>query len=229
MGLAIALVGYGMLASPLFRLRHIDVLGVTQTAVWQRASGLKIGTNLLFVHASALAARLQRVSPYIKDVIVRINWPNTVLITPERRRALAEVWGANGQALWVDRAGMALPLSDTATGHLPTLVGSWPTPAIGRIDHNSSLQRLLAVVAGMPTAVRSEVSQVAVGRGALDVYLNDGTQVRVSPNPPLSSWRSLSNVLRAARQDDVYLSSVDLRNPARPLVSFASGVNSQGK
>jgi hypothetical protein len=90
--LLIAIIGiFGV--SVFFRVATIEVTGAEKYTVQQilTASGLKTGDNIFFIDGDKVSRRIRANLPYLSEVVVEKEMPDTVRITVSESRPLAVV------------------------------------------------------------------------------------------------------------------------------------------
>lgn len=109
--------------SPLFNIKEIKVKGnlrLTENSI-VKESGIEIGQNILRLNKSSIKEALFNL-PYIKDVSIRRNWPDTIIISLVEKNEIAKIvtfgatiaLGEDGQVLeaYSDNSILDIPLID---------------------------------------------------------------------------------------------------------------------
>ncbi len=110
--LLIAIIGiFGV--SVFFRVATIEVTGAEKYTVQQilSGSGLKTGDNIFFIDADKVSRRIRSNLPYLSEVVVEKEMPDTVRITVSESRPLAVV---RYESDWwiIDQMGRVLEATD---------------------------------------------------------------------------------------------------------------------
>jgi len=112
---------YIALASPRFALRTVTIEGDSQIAPMVAAS-IKLPGNTSMLRAPVgLVERQAESVPAVKEARVNRAFPNRLVVTVERREAVAVIRGAE-RAILVDRGGVAFSVPDEWGWGLPELV-----------------------------------------------------------------------------------------------------------
>lgn len=109
--------------SPLFNIKEIKVKGnlrLTENSI-VKESGIEIGQNILRLNKNTIKDDLFNL-PYIEDISIRRNWPDTIIISVVEKSEIAKVvtFGAtialdeDGQVLeaYSDNSALDVPLID---------------------------------------------------------------------------------------------------------------------
>lgn len=232
--LTVVLLAFWVIHSPILRVRHVRVLGVTEAGLGavSSAAGLDRQRLMVDVDPARLAHAVETI-PWVGAARVVRKWPGTVDITITHRTAVAEValvagHPARGVAL-VDQTGRVLALRPGDPGTLPLLpslhhpgaLGSWvPGTAGDPGGSQGNAAELLSTAAALPASIAQRVGSVSIVGGQLQVQLGP-TRVLLGN---LSSLTAKMTSLRTV-VDEVNLSSVarvDLRVPDRPALTPSS-------
>lgn len=164
--LVCALAGYLLAQSPIFNLRHIEVVGNdTLTAEQVIAhTGLEYGQHIYEVNLG-LIENLIKTDPWVDQVSVKRKLPSTIEITVTERVAVAMVQTAYG-LLQVDKDGYVLKAQRLVDGMplmLITGVSDIPEGVLpGQKIESESLQQGLNVIALMNEEAASVISELDV-------------------------------------------------------------------
>jgi cell division protein FtsQ len=201
---ALAAGAFGVVHSPILRIRHVRVFGVTEAglATVSSRSGLDREGLMVDVDPASLVRSVESI-PWVGTARVVKHWPGTVDITVTHRVTVAEVAvspgrPARGVAL-IDRTGRVLATDPGDPSNLP-LLPSLRDPG----------------VAGTPS-IAGRISSIEVVGGQLQVEV--GTTVAL-----LGTTAALAEKMTSLRTilDEVNLSGitqVDLRVPDRPTLT----------
>ncbi|MCL2397404.1 MAG: FtsQ-type POTRA domain-containing protein [Defluviitaleaceae bacterium] len=123
-----------VLISPLFEVRHIDVVGNQRIAAADiiAVAGLDMGQNTLSFSARSIARQIGSL-PFVREASVTRALPDGVTISVVERVPVANIRLANTSTyLLIDDGGMALATGVVPIGGLPVVVGAdFPNFAIG--------------------------------------------------------------------------------------------------
>ena len=172
--LAVGVVAWLLLGSPLLGVRAIQVDGVVNLPADQvrESAGIDPGTPLLRVDVDATEARVAAL-PQIASVEVTRGWPDTVVITVVERVPVAIV-GEPGRRSLIDADGV---LFDSVSGEAPPGVVPLEVPDPGPGDPATLAG--VAAVSALPAGLRPQVaSAAATDAGEITLTLLDGTPVR---------------------------------------------------
>jgi cell division septal protein FtsQ len=235
--LAVGLLAFGVVHSPIFRVRHVRVFGVTEAGLGavSSASGLDRERLMVDLDPPRLARSVETI-PWVGTARVVRLWPATVEITVTHRVAVAEVAlvagdPGRGVAL-VDRTGRVLALRPGDPGGLPLLPslqhpgspGTWvPGTSGGAGGWRGDAAELLTTAAAVPASIADRVASIAVVGGQLQAQVGATVVLLGGTGSLTEKMTSLRTVV-----DEVDLASVarvDLRVPDRPaLTPSAPGV-----
>ena len=236
---AVALAGacFGALHSPLFEVRHIEILGNSRTPRAQILSAARLSPGTLMIDAGgARAVRAVDALPWVSSVSFERRWPWSVVVKVSERRPVAlvgpagggpggggtELVDATGRALEVAPAGSELPSLPVVIGAQKALPGHDITPVAPTTA--SELALLLEAAAGTP-------SQLARHRVTLWWSRGQGVEARLAGSPTtvlLGDGSQLAFKMAVLNElaSRVALSSyslVDLTVPARPALTPVTG------
>jgi hypothetical protein len=228
---ALAAGAFSVVHSPILRVRHVRVFGVTETGLTTVSSRSGLDRERLMVDDDpARLARAVETIPWVGTARVVKHWPGTVDITVTHRTAVAEVALSPGQPVHgvalVDRTGRVLARRAGDPSILPLLpslrdpgvAGSWvpgtPGSATGA---RGSATEVLTVAAAVPKSIAGRISSIGMSGGQLQVQI--GATVAL-----LGTTAGLAEKMTSLRTivDEVNLSGisqVDLRVPDRPTLT----------
>ena len=240
-----ALVGgcVGLLYSPVFRVRHVLVIGNTHTPRAQvlAAAGMATGDrDVLMVDAGPPSAqRALDALPWVSAATIERRWPWTLVILVKERSPVARVLSGGAQDV-VDKSGRVLevgpmPRPGRPAPALPVIVGVRGAPPGGYVSPGTGLNRpdvaeLLAAAGAAPHALAERQLRLAysaadglvgyVGPSRAAVLLGDDSDLALK----LAILEELVTRVNLASY-----SQVDLTVPERPaLTPLPSGVLSVG-
>lgn len=205
--------------SPLTRVQRVSAVGVPAAPALARAAGIRRGMRLWSLVGPTLSRRVQRASPWVRSATVLWVPPRGVRVVVVGRRPRAHTPCSVGTC---DLSARQMVL---ATRHPagPLLVGSWPTPVVGRIDRSAGVRSGLAVVEHLPAVILPAVSEVVVSRvSEVDLFLLSGLTVRLGVASQLGrKMQALLAIWRRAQQEATALKLIDVSDPRHPAVVLA--------
>ena len=131
---ALAFIALAVFISPLFEIRDITIVGnniISDNEIISTA-GIATGQNILSFGANSTARRLFSL-PYLRDVNILREFPNTVVISVTERVPMANIrLSHSGTYLLIDDMGMVLSVRAVPTEPLLVVIGvDFPNFAIG--------------------------------------------------------------------------------------------------
>jgi cell division protein FtsQ len=170
---AVAVVGWLLLAGPLLTVRTVQVDGLATLPAEQvqEAAGIASGIPLLRVDVDGAQARVARL-PQIASAEVTRDWPDSVVITVVERVPVAVV-GDPGERSLVDADGV---LFDSVTGAAPD--GVVPLEVEDPGPDDPATLAGIAAVGSLPGDVRRQVAgATATSPDDISLTLTDETVV----------------------------------------------------
>ena len=211
-GVVVGLIVFimGVLASPLFAIRQVDVEGVVYTApatIEKVTEALK-GSSVFTVDTAKAREQLFK-DPWVAEVRITTNFPKGALVEIAERVPVVWYLGADEKARVVD-----------ARGHVITVLSGWPTKYLQVRGQGPNLEagavaddvfRAAAqLVLALPTEIRPKVRALDLtGGGELSMILKGGTIVRFGPPTDLQN-KLVAVVVLFRRQDPATLAVVDV-------------------
>jgi cell division protein FtsQ len=215
--LAVGLGGWGIVNSPVFATRRIEVEGNRHlsTAEVVEAAGVRHEQNLIRLSTENVAERVRSL-PWVREAVVSRNLPSTLVLGVVERTATA--W-------FQDPAGVAVVARDGTVLDRPVQ----PPRAFPRVDDLASAQPVgesvgspppaLRVVASMGPELLGRISAAASQGGQVVLELRGGGTIRYGPTTQLAlKNRALSRMLGWARREGLPVASIDLRVPDAPTL-----------
>ncbi len=173
---AVVGAGIGLLHSPVFRVRNVEVIGNAHTPRAQvlAAAGLVPGHgDVLMVDAGPQSAtRALNALPWVAAATFERRWPWTVVIRVKERAPVARVMSGNAEDV-VDKSGRVLEVSPPRTTkpvpELPLIIGAQGASAGAYVSPDaglnaSDLGELLAAANDAPHASGGTTTQGGVLR-----------------------------------------------------------------
>ncbi|MDP3722231.1 MAG: cell division protein FtsQ/DivIB [Candidatus Omnitrophota bacterium] len=177
-----------------------------------------IGKNLWAVDLVGVAEELRRQQPWLKEVRVVRQLPDTLQIDAVPRQPAAQVW-LKQQWFPVDREGFILPWGsrEPASG-LVRLVGFQPSAGalrLGADNTNERLQlglRVLEALQRAPTSIARRVTELDVADPQQIRFLLDDVEVRCGAEADLAAHLDrLQAVLKIIHRQSLAVQYIDLR------------------
>ena len=213
--LAIGVIAWLFLASPMFRISTIEVEGnarLTDDEV-RTLVGNVDGESLVFLSTGGIVDRLER-SPWVADASVVRSFPTKLLVRIRERIPVAVVEGAAGSFL-ISADGIVLGRGESS--ELPRLHELDVELSIGQ-ELPSSLAPV-RVLAALPASIRSRVSSAQEAAGEVTLQLRPRGVVRFGiPTDLRRRTQALAGVLLWADQRGVRFRYIDVRVPENPVL-----------
>jgi cell division protein FtsQ len=208
---AAVLVAAAVVWSPLLAVQRIDVRGAgAEHDAVLRAAGVHAGDPLLFVHAGAAAAAIERL-PEVASARVERAFPTTVTISVTLRTPVAWASLGPGRFAVIDAHGTVMAVDPTAPLDLPGLAGLSRVPSLG--GHVSAPAAAMAAALGPD--LRSRVTTVVATPQGLLGLVYQGPQLRFGDDTHLADKAEAADaVLRALVYPATY---IDVSVPTAPV------------
>lgn len=182
--LIIALLAlFGLIQSPLFNLRQIEVAGnkeVSRQDILALAN-IGLGTNIFQISPSSVAKSVA-MQPLIKSVDVTRQWPDTLVIKVAERQPVAMIPVQNG-FVKVDEQGVFLERTDVWPKQpLPIISGIKIAGNLnlGQTIDNQGLLETLQILTGLPGELYPMIGELyAADSNNLVMYTRDGLEIRL--------------------------------------------------
>jgi cell division protein FtsQ len=220
-GAVVLLSPWVLFASPLLRVRAVEVTGAEHTEIEEvvRAAQLDNGDNLLLLSADEVIGKV-RALPWVSSVELDRMLPGTVRIRIEERRPALIL--SLGAARWtLDAHGRVLD-SGTVASDLPVLAGVQVGTVSPGVDlKTAEATGALRVWRSLPAGLAEDVEAVfAPTVERITVVLSDGTQVRYGAPENMAAKNEVLRALRKQLAADGSLATyIDIRVPSRPAVA----------
>jgi cell division protein FtsQ len=214
---AVALVGgvaWALLGSSLLVVRSVQTTGSARIPRAQvlAAAGIRLGTPLIRIDTSEIAARVERITQ-VQVARVTRSWPDAVVIWTKARTAMFAVRAGSGYDL-VDPYGVVLGTAAARPRRLVPL--DTPVPAAA-LRGSGAVRSAGIVVAGLPAWLRGRLTLVrAVGPADVTLMLRGGVTVL---------WGGTSRGAAKAREVQVLLrtdaTNVNVSDPTTAVTGAA--------
>jgi len=209
-GLGALVVVIGLLASPLFSIRDVEVEGVVYTS----SEAIAAATDLIdgesfFTLDTAAAQRILEDDPWVADVRISKHFPDSVVIEISERVPVVWYVGEDNKARIVDAEGVVIAVLDgwpteylQVRGVGPSLQGG----AIADVGYRAAAQTVLA----LPDELSRLVESLELGAGGeLSMTLTSGTIVRFGTPTDLQN-KLVSVVVLLRRQNPTNIAVIDV-------------------
>lgn len=209
-GATLVAAGEWAVRSPLFRVRHVTITGLTHEseAAVMAATGLDHDPPLIDVSAASLERSLAGFA-WIGSVRVTKHWPNTLDVAVRERVAVAVAYDAARRLRYVDATGHDLGPAPLGA-NLPTLDYLHPKP--GAWPYLGAGLAAAYVASRLPAAFAAQVSVVTEDvRGTVALKLTTPVTFVLGPATDLTAkFVSIASVIAHAtlRPGDVVNVSV---------------------
>jgi cell division protein FtsQ len=200
----------GVLASPLFASRNVNLEGVVYTSpeTIEKVTDQLKGASVFTVDTAKAREQLLK-DPWVSEVRITTDFPNGALVEIAERVPVVWYLGADQKARVVD-----------ARGHVITVLTGWPTKYLQVRGQGPNLEagavaddvfRAAAqLVLALPSEIRPTVRALDLtGGGELSMILKGGTVVRFGPPSDLKD-KLVAVVVLFRRQDPATLAVVDV-------------------
>jgi cell division septal protein FtsQ len=235
---ALLLMAFGSLYTPLFHVRHIRVRvsGAATTSSVVSLAGVGHGNLMIHVNPATVARRLDA-DPQLGGARVAKHWPGTVTIEVSVRTPVANVARSGEGWATVDATGRVLTYGAAPAAGLPVLQGDGTAPAPGQwlagslgpavipgskpssgldMDATSDSATLptapaaaLAVLQSLPARLVSEVVSVTTGPSGISLAVLPANVAAGSVTVHLGDESQLGQKIVAL---DALLTETDLAN-----------------
>lgn len=216
---ALAVVGFAVLQSPIFAVDRITVTGqVSDVQAIVDASGVEIGTPLINVDLRA-ARRSIAAMPAVAKVSSHRDWNGEVVFDVVEREPVAQIHAADGSSLFVDGSGRIIargPSYASGVGPLE-IVGLNPADNGVALWVDDVAAQAVRVAAAIPADVVKASNHLEVTPYDYRLELRNGASVTLGDISSLDAqMRALRSVLVSI--DLTCVDSIDLENPDSPVI-----------
>lgn len=99
-----------------FKVENVEVAGCDRYTPWdvKEASGIEIGSNLVFFNDAAAGYRILEGLPYVDSVRLSVRLPDTVCIEIVEEKVAYAIQAADGNWWWMDCSGKLLEQTNAA-------------------------------------------------------------------------------------------------------------------
>lgn len=204
--------------SPLFEIRHVDVVGAQHVPVDEvvRKAAVPAGATLLRFPKRAIAERIIA-DPWVAEVHITRDYPHTLRIRIVERVPFARV--DTGQSIWlVDANGMVLGEDSAEASSTLPVVRDVPGLDLkpGRKATSEVLHNALQVLAGIASELYSQVR--AVSAPSIDeTSLITTSNVEIMMGEAADVPKKDEVARRIMQEQGAAVVFIDVRNPDRPV------------
>jgi cell division protein FtsQ len=217
---SIVVIGYEALHSSLFSVRHVTILGNSETTDQQVlvASGLDKHPALINLSITADEAAIERL-PWINQADIRRNWPDSATVVVTERNPVATYRVGKVRFGLVDETGRLLAIVRRAPhGLVPIRVGSLtirPGASLPAVD-----AALARVAAAVPVSILTSLLRVEAAPTGVVMVLRSGATAELGQASDLAAkMTALATMLATPSVVLGPHSSIDLRVPDAPVVT----------
>jgi cell division protein FtsQ len=211
----LATVAWMVSRSPLLDVDELVVRGNQRATADEvlEAGGLTKGEPLVWLDVDRARSGIEEL-PWVRSAKVVREWPDTVRVTVQERRAVAWVDAGEGRALVVDPSGRVLAVDAQVPAGLPQLLDVVPPAAVGGTVTPTVGARVAGALEGLVQASTRGIATASDGRVTLRIA--SGQEIRLGrPNDLDDKVRAAVAVLGAPQAaGKVY---VDVSAPANPV------------
>lgn len=178
----LAFAVYMFINSSLFNIKNITVEGNNSISTKDiiKLSGLNKGYNVFLVNRDLVRKKIMN-NLYVKDAVVKIKWPDNVIIDIKERNVVGAIL-FNGSYIQIDNEGTALNLLKSRDQYLPLLKGiSFDRYNPGekiKAKNNRQFEDALTILDWLKKAkMNDDVSEVDI-KGS-DIFLKAGVNINI--------------------------------------------------
>lgn len=218
----IAVLGYGAWwtwQSPAFRVNHVQVSGNERITTHEIVGITEMLGDSMFTADLARAQELLYGLPLVSAVEVKREWPNSVSITIEERRAWG-TWVQAGVRYTIDRDGVVLGTEPPPQGSPQVKTAEAAALQVGDRVNYQAVDAAAEIYEKLPRQLGTTVTEIAYipGKGVQvttangqNALLGDSSSIAYK----LSVWAALST---EARTKGITYTTIDLRYGNRPVL-----------
>lgn len=218
----LGILGYGgwwLYQSPAFRVNHVEVSGNERTSTEEIVRQIELLGDSMFTADLADTQEVLFSFPLIASVDVKRDWPNTVRIAVEERRAWG-TWEQAGVRYTIDRDGVVLGTEPPPAGSPQIKTVEASGLRIGDRVSYQAVDAAAEIYEKLPRQLGTTVTEIAYVPGTgvqvttasgQNALLGDSSSIAYK----LSVWAALS---AEARNRGITYSTIDLRYGNRPVL-----------
>lgn len=171
----VAGVAWALLGSKLLVVRSVVVTGthLVPQATVLAAADVQQGTPMVQVNTAQIQARVDAIRQ-VQSVQVVKSWPDRVVIEVKERNSAVSVAAPGGGFDLVDASGVVVRWVASRPWRLPLFQTGTPVDAL---RGDPSVSQAAAVLAALPSSLRTSVVSVTVPDGQVTVVLKSGVTV----------------------------------------------------
>jgi len=217
--LVFGFAGWALTYTPVFRARHIRVVGVDVLTAQEvrMLGGVDDVTNVVHMDRTAVTGRLEA-SPWIADASVHVDLPDTLELRITERRPVGVIDALGERGILASDATL-LPMTPGVPDGLPAVRAALGAPS------EDQRRAAAAILSALDPVVSERVSAVTVGQdGLVTLSLSAGTEVSTgAAGDEVAKAEALRAVLRWASSGDLELTSIDVSAPTAPSATLSDG------
>jgi cell division protein FtsQ len=171
----VAGVAWALLGSRLLVVRSVVVSGthLVPAADVLAVAGVEPGTPMIRVNAAQVAGRVEAIRQVRSAQVIK-SWPDRIVIEVTERDSAMAVPAPSGGYDLVDASGVVVRWVATRPDRFPTYL---TTASVAALRGNALIGQAAAVLAELPSALRSSVVSVSVPDDQVTMVLADGVTV----------------------------------------------------
>lgn len=212
----LGLLAYLVLASPIFQVSTIQVLGNRRLsdASIRRMTGATVGDSLVLAPIDDIESSVES-SPWIRDARVTRALPDTLVVNVRERAPFAHGEDPSGTFLVADDGVVLERTDDTAS-----------FPSLGRFDRELApgdavpgIAEQLRALASIDPSVRRRIDSVSFEAEGLTLNVSGGGQIRYGdPTDLARKGAAAQAVLDWAGERRVEFAYIDVSSPESPVL-----------
>lgn len=202
--------------SPYFSVKKISIVDIGHASGIEASDLARIykGRNIFTIDIKSLSSRIKDDHFFIKEVVVRIVFPDMLEISILSRVPIAKI-KSKGYLL-IDSAGMVLP-PRLANEELPVITGVslWVRPRVGEKIKNQKIKNALILLKALEenSVIRKYGLEKINARDARDLsfFLKNGIEVKIGDEEFPTRIKRLSTTLSDVSLDKDNIRYIDVR------------------
>ena len=200
--------------SPLLDVDRVVVRGNERATTEEvlAAGELDRGDPIVWLDLDGATAGIEAL-PWVRNARVEREWPDTVRVTVQERRAVAWVDAGDGRALVVDPSGRVLAIEAAPPAALPQLLDVAVPAAVGARIAPVEGARVAGALRGL---VQASTRTIATDGGRVTLQIASGQEIRLGhPTQLTAKVRAAVAVLGAPQAAGK--TYVDVSAPSNPV------------
>ncbi|HHU31174.1 MAG: cell division protein FtsQ/DivIB [Zhaonellaceae bacterium] len=188
----------------------------------KQLADIPMGINIFKVEDAKVKQNIA-LHPMVKDVKLRRQLPDTLIISIEERQPVVLVPSETG-FIELDESGVLLQRISTISGvSLPILTGVKINTDIspGQVVVNENLAKTLEFISKIPEDKRALLMEIELKGFEYIVYTPQGIQVRFgSPEKVEQKIAILEEIIKSGQLEDKIIEYIDLTTVATPVIKY---------